>query len=143
MSEQNKAVIRGLVEGFWNKKDVKAFDDAFAARFVDRTPMPGTDGTKEALKAVVLGIQAAVPDARTTLDDLVAEGDKVTWRWTFQGTHKGPLMGIPATGKRITLTGITIDRIAGGQIVERWHQIDTLSLMQQLGVIPPPGQSSR
>jgi steroid delta-isomerase-like uncharacterized protein len=143
MSEQNKAVIRRLVDGFWNKKDVKVFDEVFAARFVDRTPMAGTEPTKEGFKAMVLGIQAAIPDARTTVDDLISEGDKVAWRWTFQGTQKGPLMGIPATGKRISFTGFTIDRIAGGQIVERWHQVDTMGLMQQLGVIPPPGQSGR
>lgn len=137
MLEQNKAVIRRLNEEFWNKRNAKAFDEAIATPFVDHNPMPGTEGSKEDWRKVAIGIQAAFPDGRSTIDDLVAEDDKVTWRWTFRGTHKGPFMGIPATGKTVTITGITIDRLAGGQIVERWSHMDSLGMMQQLGAIPP------
>lgn len=141
-AEDNKALIRRLVDDFWNKRDVTVFDDVFATRFVDHTPQPGSEGTKEGFRQLALALQAAFPDGRSSLDDLLAEGDKVGWRWTFRGTHQGQLMGMPATGKSITLTGITIDRFAGGQIVERWSQADNLGLLQQLGAIPAPEQSS-
>ena len=137
MSEANKAVIRRLVDGYWTKRDVKVFDEVFAARFIDHHPMPGVPGTKDGLRQLTLGLQSAFPDGQTMLDDVLADGDRVAWRWTFQGTQKGPVMGIPATGKSITITGITIDRIAAGQIVERWSQIDTLGMMTQLGAVPP------
>lgn len=140
MPEQNRATIRRLADGFWNKKDLKVFDEVFASHFVDHTPMPGREGTKEGFKAVAIALQVAVPDGHTTLDNVVAERDKVAYRWMFRGTHKGPLMGIPATGKPITITGITIDRVANGQIVERWSQVDSLGMMQQLGLVPAPGQ---
>jgi len=87
---------------------------------------------------MTLPFRAAFSQPHTTIDDAIVEGDKVAWRWTFRGTHTGPLMGIPATGKAIAFTGITIDRVAGGKIVERWNQADFMGLMQQLGAIPAP-----
>ena len=82
----------------------------------------------------------AFPDAHATLDDVIAEGDKAVIRYTFTGTHKGELMGIPATNKKVTLSVIEIDRFAGGKIVELWERFDTLGFMQQLGVIPKQGK---
>ena len=84
------------------------------------------------------GVVAGAPGYHV-VEDLVAEGDKVVGRITAYGTHKGMLFGIPATGKDIRVTGIAIWRLADGQIVEHCHQTDGLALMQQLGVIPPPG----
>jgi steroid delta-isomerase-like uncharacterized protein len=81
----------------------------------------------------------AFPDTRMTVEQQVAEGDNVVTRWTAQGTHKGELMGIPATGKQVTITGITIDRIVAGRIVESWDEFDQFGMMQQLGVVPGPG----
>jgi len=132
MSEQNKDVIRKLVDGVWNRRDLSVFDATFSDAFVDRTPRPGMDPGKAAFKQMVVGLQAAFSEDKTTLDDMVAEGDKVAWRWTYRGKNTGPFMGMPATGKPITLTGFTIDRIVNGQIVERWHQMDLAGLMQQL-----------
>jgi steroid delta-isomerase-like uncharacterized protein len=83
--------------------------------------------------------RSAFPDMRVTIEDLVAEGDKVAARWSVTGTHRGELMGIPATGKRVTVTGIEINRFAGGKLVEHWESFDQLSMMQQLGVVPAPG----
>ena len=77
---------------------------------------------------------------RDTVDDLVAEGDKVVVRWTFRGTHPGEFQGVPPTGKQVTIIGISIFRIVGNKVVEDWTIIDLLGLLQQLGVIPPPGQ---
>jgi predicted ester cyclase len=82
----------------------------------------------------------AFPDGHMTIDDLVVEGDKVVARYTLTGTHKGEFMGIPATNKKVTGWVIEIDRVAGGKCVEGWSRMDTLGLMQQLGVVPTPGK---
>ena len=82
----------------------------------------------------------AFPDVSFTVEDMIAEGDKVVDRMTWQATHQGPFMGIPPTGNRLTVTEIHINRIAEGRIVERWAQPDLLGLMQQLGAVPAPDQ---
>jgi predicted ester cyclase len=83
---------------------------------------------------------SAFPDMHWTIDDMIVEGDKVAVRYTMTGTHKGALMGIPPTNKKITISVIGIDRIAGGKFIEGWDRMDTLGMMQQLGVIPTPGK---
>jgi len=82
----------------------------------------------------------AFPDLHFTFDDMVVEGDKVACRWTFTGTHKGEFRGIPPTNKKVTIWAITISRIVGGKAVEEWERFDTLGWMQQLGLVPTPGQ---
>jgi predicted ester cyclase len=84
--------------------------------------------------------RTAFPDLHGTIEDQIAEGDKVVMRMTYRGTHQGELMGIPATGKPVTMTFISINRIAEGKIAEGWVNFDALGMMQQLGVIPVPGQ---
>lgn len=79
----------------------------------------------------------AIPDAHFTVDDIIAEGDKVATRWTAMGTHTVAYRNIPATSKKLTFWGITIDRIANGKCVEEWERTDTLNQLQQLGLIPP------
>jgi steroid delta-isomerase-like uncharacterized protein len=113
----------------------------FAADFLTHSAPPGAPPTREGLKQTNLAIRAALPDIQSAVEDVIAEGDEVVWHWSARGTHRAPLLGLPATGKQITITGITIDRIAGGQIAERWDQVDMLGLMQQLGAIPAPGQA--
>jgi len=81
---------------------------------------------------------SAFPDSHYTIDDMVVEGDKVAVRFTFSGTHKGEFMGIPPTNKKVTVSGIYIDRIVGGKLVEEWGYSDTLGLMRQLGLAPTP-----
>jgi len=83
-----------------------------------------------------------VPDGQTTIDDIIAEGDKVAVRATMTGTHQGDFMGIPATGKPVTISGIDVTRFHEGQSVEHWGQWDMAALMQQLGVAPPPPQAA-
>ena len=80
--------------------------------------------------------RSAFPDVHFTIEDLFAAGDKVVSRWTARGTHKGELMGIPATGKQVEVTGMDIDQVSGGKIVGSWNSWDALGLMQQLGVVP-------
>jgi steroid delta-isomerase-like uncharacterized protein len=136
--EQNKAVIRRLNQEVWNEGKAAVLDEVFAADFVDHTAPPGSAPGREGLKQLAAMFSAALSDASSTIDDLITEGDKVVWRWTFRGTHTGSLMGIPPTGKTVALSGITFDRLADGKIVERWSQSDMVGLMQQLGVIPTP-----
>jgi len=93
------------------------------------------------VKELIAGYRAAFPDIHVTIEDQIADGDLVVSRWSAKGTHQGELMGIPATGKHATVTGITIDRIADGLIVESWNNWDTLGLMQQLGAIPAPAMA--
>ena len=83
----------------------------------------------------------AFPDVHFTIEDQVAEADKVVTRWTWRGTHQGPFQGIPPTGKHVMVTGVGINRFANGKVVENWTNMDILGLLQQLGVVPAPGQT--
>ena len=91
-------------------------------------------------KQHVSDMYSAFPDFHFTIDDMVVEGDKVAVRLTATGTHKGEFRGIPSTNKKVTVSMIQIDRVVGGKFVEGWSRYDTLGLMQQLGLIPTPGE---
>ena len=126
--EENKAFIRRYFEAL-SGKDKPA---AVVNRYV----------SDEELKHHIALYEAAFPSYQLIAEDMIAEGDKVVVRSTFRGTHKGDLMGIPPTGKQVTMPLILIYRIADDKIVEHWMQADALGLLQQLGVIPPMGQAS-
>ena len=141
MSEENKAIVRRFYEGFANKANLSVAEELVATDFVDHNPpspeiAPGLEGVKQ----VFTLFQSAFPDGNLAVDDQIAEGDKVVTRMTFRGTHKGELMGVPPTGKTVTIGVITIIRLEGGQLVERWGESDTMGMMQQLGVVPMPGE---
>ena len=137
--EQNKAIARRWGEEVWGKGSLDAIDELLAADIIFNYPPPGVAPNREAYKQTVTMFQVALPDIQYTVEDMVAEGDRVAVRWTGRGTHKGEFMGIPPTGKPVTITGISILRIAGGKIVEEWTEDDILGVLQQLGVFPPPG----
>ena len=141
MSEENKAVARRIVEEVWNKKNLDAIDELIAADYVDHTLPPGVPPGRDGAKAFIGMYVNAFPDVKITIEDMIAKGDKVVTRWSATGTHTGELMGIPATGKQITVTGLDITRFSGGKSVEFWGQFDQMGMMQQLGVIPAPGES--
>jgi steroid delta-isomerase-like uncharacterized protein len=126
-----------------NKQNLNVIPEIIAANFVSHQPGGQDFRGPEGVKQFASMYQKASPDARLTVDDQFAEGDKVVTRWTARGTHRGELMGIQPTGKRVTISGITINRIAGGKIVEEWENYDQMGMMQQLGVIPAPGQARR
>ena len=138
-AEQNKSIVRRWVEEGWNKGNLTVIDQVYAPNFVQHEPSPMQVTSSEALKQYVGGYLAAFPDLHFTIDDLVAEGDKVVWRFTSRGTQTGPFMGMPATGKTGNITGLVMFRLENSRIVEGWVNIDTLGLLQQLGVIPMPG----
>ena len=144
-TEENKATVRRAIEEGWNQGHAAVFDELNAPTFVNHDPgAPGVH-TNADYKRWATERLSAFPNLHITIEDLVAEGDQVAMRWTFRGTHTGDLvapMTLPATGKQVTVTGITIVRLAGGRAVEVWSQGDTLGFLQQLGVIPAPEQVS-
>ena len=138
-TEQNKSIVRRWVEEGWNKGNLAVIDQLYAPNYVEHGIQPETVNSSEALKQEVRMFLTGVPDLHISIDDLIAEGDKVVWRGIWKGTQTGPFMGIPATGKTATMTAIVIFRLENSRIVEGWVNIDLLGLMQQLGVIPMPG----
>jgi steroid delta-isomerase-like uncharacterized protein len=140
--EANKAIIRAYVETVWNRRQLDRADEVVAPDFVDHAPLPGQAPGLDGAKRKWAMYLDAIPDLRVTIEELIAEGDKVGARRSYEGTHQGVLLGIPATGKQLRVGGISIFRLADGRITEHWEQLDRLALMQQLGVIPAPGASS-
>ena len=139
MSEQNKALNRRIFEAI-GSQNLDALDELIAADTVDHAlppeMPPGLDGQKAFMGMFI----SAFPDINMTVEDEIAEGDKVVTRWTATGTHTGELMGIPATGKQVIIKGVDINRFSDGKNVEHWGQMDQMGLMQQLGVVPMPGE---
>jgi predicted ester cyclase len=138
--EENKAQVRRFEEAVRNGRAPSRVDEFFAASHLFRAAgSPPLD--REGHRQLIAHFQDAFPDGRNTSDELLAEGDKVVQRWTVRGAHQGVFQGIPPTGRPVTLTGISIWRVDGGMIVESWHELDTLGMLQQLGVISAPGQA--
>jgi len=135
MSEQekNKAAIRQFFDGM-NKGDFTIWDKLCAPGYIFHHNTG--DYTIEQSKKYMSNILAALPDSNASIEDMVAEGDKVALRYTLRGTHKGIFRGIAPTGKQITVTAFEINRLSGGKCVETWGVTDYLSIMQQLGAIP-------
>jgi steroid delta-isomerase-like uncharacterized protein len=140
LTETNKALSRRFLEEVFNNGKLNVLDEIIAKDHVTTGPgtLPGLPTGPEGQKQLVTVYRNAFPDVHFTVDEQIAEGDKVVTRWTGRGTHKGELFGIPATGKSSTVTGIAVDRIANGKIAESWGIFDQFGMMQQLGVIPMP-----
>jgi steroid delta-isomerase-like uncharacterized protein len=138
--EANKAIVMQLYEEVFNKGNLDLADKLIAPDAVNHDPAAPSDipGGAPGVKAVVTMLRSAFPDDHHTIEDLVAEEDKVVVRLTHSGTHQGTFLGLPPTGKHITNTSIHIFRFADGKLVEAWANRDDLGLMQQLGVIPAP-----
>lgn len=136
-ADENKELARRFFQEVWNDADEAAIDRYIAENAAGNDPDFGAG--REAFRAQWRRWQAAFPDLRFAIDDLVAEGNKVVTRWTLTGTHRGEFMGIPATGRAIRVSGMSLDRIENGQIQEGFDGWDALGLRQQLGAIPPDG----
>ena len=133
-TQETKRLIDRLYEQVLNRANMDAADEVMATDYRSHEEA-GTHGLAE-FKQEIPAFHAAFPDLTFTLDELIVSGDRVCHRWTARGTHQGELMGIPPTGKAVTVTGTTIERIENGKIAESWPMMDRLGLMQQLGVIP-------
>ena len=140
LSETNKTVSRRFFEEDFGKGKLTVLDEIIANDHVNTGPgaLPESPAGPEGAKQLVTVYRNAFPDVHFTIDEQIAEGDQVVTRWTADGTHTGELVGIPATGKTSTVTGIAVDRIVNGKIVESWGIFDQFGMMQQLGVIPTP-----
>ena len=137
MSEENKALARRWAEDVINQRNLDAVDEIYASDFVGHDPaMPEDTRGVEGAREFYSMYQSAIPDAEITIEDQVAEGDKVVTRWTGRGTHQGELMGVSPSGNRVEVPGITISRIEGGKVVEEWDVYDALGMMQAIGAVP-------
>ena len=141
-TEANKTLIHKWVDEVLNTRDVsdqsRAYDlvaTNFVGHFPGQPPLQGLEAYRQ-FGAIYF---TAFPDLQIIPEDLIAEGDKVTMRYSWRGTHKAELMGIPATGKQVRASGISILRVADGKIAEQWDNFDNLGMLQQLGVIPSMG----
>ena len=138
MSEENKNVVRRYIEQVWNARRLDLLEQVIAEDVILHEPGM-TD--RDSLKQFIVMTLAAIPDFELTINDEIAEGDRVVIRETFSGTLQGELAGMPATGKHAIWSGIVIFRLAGGKIAELWPLLDLTSMMQQFGLMPPPGES--
>ncbi len=142
-TEENRANVRRSIEEGWNQGNVAVYDELCAPDFLYHDPAVPHVRTREDFKQWVPAIRSAFPDLHITIEDMIAEGDQVVVRYMWRGTNTGdvtPTRRIPATGKQVTVTGISIARVASGKAVEVWNEADNLGLLQQLGVVPTPGQ---
>lgn len=138
-TEQNKAMLRRVFDEGLNKNNSRALDELIAPNYVNYG-FPGLPPGPEGFKLAIGMFRAGFPDMQIMIEDEFAEGDKVGTRGYFTGTHKGEFQGIPATGKQVKFSYIDLWHVANGKFVENWVQMDLMGLMQQLGVIPAPGQ---
>jgi steroid delta-isomerase-like uncharacterized protein len=136
--EENKAIARRWNDEIWSKGNLAMIDELMAPDFVFNFPSAGAAPDREGYKQTVVEFRGPCSDIQSIAEEVIAEGKKVVVRWTWSGAHTGEVWGVAPTGKRLTLTGISILRIEGGKIVEEWGEMDNLGLMGQLGLLPPP-----
>ena len=139
--EENKACVRRLYDEIFNQKNLAAIDEYFAPNVVDHSLPPGLPDEIEGVRQNITMFLGAFPDLRLTIEDMIAEGDKVVTCWRLHATHQGASLGLPPTGKQVTLPGISVVRLAGGKSVENRVVFDQLSMLQQLGLVQMPAQA--
>jgi len=135
--ERNKQVFRRLIEEGFSLGNLEVLNDVFASNFVEHQDgfvPPNVEGVKGA----IVSLRTAAPDLKLTIEEIIASGEKTWARITARGTHRGPFMGRPATGRSFAITVIDICRFENGQVVEHWGVADRLSMMAQLGLLPRP-----
>jgi steroid delta-isomerase-like uncharacterized protein len=139
-TQTNQQLVQRWIAEGWNKGNLAIIDELYAPDFVQHDPQsPLPVNSAADLKRYVSGFRMAFPDLRMSVDDLIAEGDKVVWRFTGRGHHTGPLGPLPPAGRLGVVTGIVIFRYLDGKITEAWVNMDNLGMLQQIGVIPTPG----
>lgn len=141
--DDNLVIARRFIEEVLNGGDLAVADELLGPGFVEHHPRPGQRPGRDGFKQRIAMLRTAFPDLQYTLDDEFAAADKVVIRVTARGTHQGELAGLAPTGRRFTMSGIVIFRIAGGKIIERWANYDNLSMLQQLGAVPRRGGVAR
>jgi steroid delta-isomerase-like uncharacterized protein len=135
--ENNKRLVRRLVEEIWNQGNLDVIDEIVTSDYVPHDPgWPEEISGREGLREKLCSIRRAFGDLEVTVEDLIAESDRVVVRWRMKGTHQADFMGIMPTRRDIALVGMSMHRMDNGQIAETWDGYDSLGLMQQLGVVP-------
>ncbi|MGO8757820.1 MAG: ester cyclase [Terracidiphilus sp.] len=138
MPGPNREVIRAFIEDVLSQGRLERANDLVKEDFVELDPLPGQEQGREGLKAIIHMLRLAFPDMHWAVKEMVAEGDKVVTRFVWTGTHRGAFLGIPATGTSVEVKGVVIDRLEDGKMADSRILMDTMGLMQQLGVIPAP-----
>jgi steroid delta-isomerase-like uncharacterized protein len=137
-AEENKAMHRRLMEEAFSQGNMDVVDEIIAPDYVHHFPDDPEGGVRgpEGMKDLMGSFRSAFPDIQATIEEQVAEEDKMVMRYTARGTHEGELQGIPPTSRRVTVMGVVMSRTAGGKMVESWELYDNLGMMQQLGLAP-------
>ena len=135
MSEENKAIVRRLYEEANNERELDVLDEIMDEGVTTNTPFPESKTGLDGFKEVYAEVHEAFPDYRITVEEQIAEGDKVVTRFSAAGTHEGEYLGVAGTGKRIELTGTDIDRLENGKIVDHIGEASMLDVARQLGLI--------
>ena len=141
-AEENKAQFRRMYEEGLNQGILAVADEVIDPDCLDHEAHPGGDRGPESMRALITMLRTAFPDLHFAIEHLVAEGDTVAGRLTMSGTHEGPLMGMPPTGRSVRQNNMHFVRFRDGKAIEHWGVRDDLGMMQQLGVIPAPVESS-
>lgn len=141
-TEQNKESVRRLIDEAWNKGNLAIIDELLSPNYRLHIDAPGAND-REGYKDAIRTYRTAMPDFHFTIDDLFAEGNKVVLRCTMTGTQQNELMGFPPTGKKLSMTAISIRHFENGKIAEEWVETNMLSVLQQMGAIPSPDQRAR
>lgn len=137
-SSDNKSTITAFLEEVLNQGRLDRADDLVLEDFVELDPLPGQGPGRAGLKDTIRQLLTAFPDMHWVAEEMIAEGDKVVTRFTWTGTHRAPFLGIPGTNRNVAVKGVVIDHLQGGRMAESRILMDTLSLLQQLGAVPPP-----
>lgn len=134
-SEENKKFMTYFIEEVINNKNLNAANDLVAENFIEHLPFPGQEPGREGLKFTLQSMFTGFPDMNWTVQEQIAEGEKVVTRFSWTGTHKGNFMGVPPTDKTVEVWGVVIDVVRNGLFTESRIIMDTIGLLQQLGVI--------
>jgi steroid delta-isomerase-like uncharacterized protein len=138
---ENIATLERFVEEVINQGRIEAADELVEENFVELYPLPGQQQGREGLKDVIRMMRGGFPDIHWVVQETIASDDKVVSRFKWTGTHRGDFLGIPATGRRVTVSGVVLDRLRAGKMADSRILMDTFGMMQQLGVIPAPENS--
>lgn len=137
--QNNSNIVRRFLTEVLNQGKIDSAGEFFWEDMVEQVPFPGQGPGLGGLKDVLRGMRAAFPDMHWTVEEQIAEGDKVVTRFEWTGTHRGEFLGVPATGRPVKVWGMVIDRMEAEKIRDTRIIMDTIGLMMQLGVFPPPG----
>jgi steroid delta-isomerase-like uncharacterized protein len=143
MTDTNAALVRRWTEEGYGRGKLALVDELFAVDFVNHTPLPGQSPDREGVREAVVTLRNAFADLEVTIEDIIAEGDRIAVRDRTHARHVGVFAGIPPTGKDVTVLRIAIYRVADDRIVDHWASVDMLGLLQQLGATVALGRPER